>query len=201
MASANVPASIALGSPGRHGAHAEPCPARAVACLLPSDHPLSLPGWCDLTTQAITVLWRSVVDSYQHGLTWEVLTPHPPGSPPRKVAGYLPWQRHCKPPPPRPWLVTGSHGLGTDEAGEVEEDRRCVGCQPQNPLSRWENGHVTPDYYQGLLCEVLKATPGELGFGIQDLPSGPAGQSTSGTALIAKREDKRRQPKQPFVVL
>ena len=55
-------------------------------------------------------------------------------------------------------------------------------------LSRWENGHVTPEYYQPLLCEVLQATPGELGFGIQDLPSGSARQSSSGTTLIAKRE-------------
>ena len=58
-------------------------------------------------------------------------------------------------------------------------------------LSRWENGHVTPEYYQPLLCEVLKATPGELGFGIQDLPSGTARQSSSGTTLIAKREWNR----------
>ena len=58
-------------------------------------------------------------------------------------------------------------------------------------LSRWENGHVTPEYYQPLLCEVLKATPGELGFGIQDLPSGSAKQSSSGTTLIAKREWNR----------
>jgi hypothetical protein len=58
-------------------------------------------------------------------------------------------------------------------------------------LSRWENGHVTPEYYQALLCEVLKATPGELGFGIQDLASGPARQSSSGAALIAKREWNR----------
>ena len=55
-------------------------------------------------------------------------------------------------------------------------------------LSRWENGHVTPDYYQALLCELLGATPGELGFGIQDLPSGPARESGRGTTLIAKRE-------------
>ena len=55
-------------------------------------------------------------------------------------------------------------------------------------LSRWENGHVTPDYYQALLCELLGATPGELGFGIQELPSGPARESSPGTALIAKRE-------------
>jgi transcriptional regulator with XRE-family HTH domain len=55
-------------------------------------------------------------------------------------------------------------------------------------LSRWENGHVTPDYYQALLCEVLGATPGELGFGIQDLPSGLVRESSQGTTLIAKRE-------------
>ena len=55
-------------------------------------------------------------------------------------------------------------------------------------LSRWENGHVTPDYYQALLCELLGATPGELGFGIQELPSGAARESSPGTALIAKRE-------------
>ena len=54
-------------------------------------------------------------------------------------------------------------------------------------LSRWENGHVTPDYYQALLCELLGAAPGELGFGIQDLRSGPAREANSGTALIAKR--------------
>jgi hypothetical protein len=58
-------------------------------------------------------------------------------------------------------------------------------------LSRWENGHVTPEYYQPLLCEVLKATPGELGFGIQDLPSSSAKQSNSGATLIAKREWNR----------
>ena len=52
-------------------------------------------------------------------------------------------------------------------------------------LSRWENGHVTPEYYQVLLCELFKATPGELGFGIQDLPSGPARQCSSGSAIIA----------------
>jgi hypothetical protein len=55
-------------------------------------------------------------------------------------------------------------------------------------LSRWENGHVTPDYYQALLCELFQAAPGELGFGIQDLSSGLAGESSPGTTLIAKRE-------------
>jgi hypothetical protein len=38
-------------------------------------------------------------------------------------------------------------------------------------LSRWENGHITPDYYQPLLCELYKSTPSELGFGVQELSS------------------------------
>jgi hypothetical protein len=29
-------------------------------------------------------------------------------------------------------------------------------------LSRWENGHVTPGYYQGLLCELFRLTPQQL---------------------------------------
>jgi transcriptional regulator with XRE-family HTH domain len=29
-------------------------------------------------------------------------------------------------------------------------------------LSRWENGHVTPDYYQGLLCALFQMAPEEL---------------------------------------
>jgi len=58
-------------------------------------------------------------------------------------------------------------------------------------LSRWENGHVTPDYYQGLLCEVYRSTPGELGFGIQELPNGSSKEHSQGTALIAKREWNR----------
>ena len=55
-------------------------------------------------------------------------------------------------------------------------------------LSRWENGHVTPDYYQALLCEIYKSTPGELGFGIQELSDGVSKEHSTGAALIAKRE-------------
>jgi hypothetical protein len=55
-------------------------------------------------------------------------------------------------------------------------------------LSRWENGHVTPDQYQGLLCELYKSTPGELGFGIQDLPNTASKDPSPGTSLIAKRD-------------
>ena len=68
-------------------------------------------------------------------------------------------------------------------------------------LSRWENGHVTPEYYQPLLCEVLKATPGELGFGIQDLPSGGAKQSSSGTYAYCQTGMEPRRHKQPLVSL
>jgi transcriptional regulator with XRE-family HTH domain len=55
-------------------------------------------------------------------------------------------------------------------------------------LSRWENGHIThlTKVYQMLLCLIYDATPGELGFGIQDLPSGPG--IGDGAALIGKQE-------------
>ena len=58
-------------------------------------------------------------------------------------------------------------------------------------LSRWENGHVTPDYYQALLCELFQSTPGELGFGIQELSDGSSKERSPGIALIAKREWSR----------
>jgi tetratricopeptide (TPR) repeat protein len=45
-------------------------------------------------------------------------------------------------------------------------------------LSRWENGHVTPDYYQSMLCELLQSTPSELGFRIQELSSGETRESS-----------------------
>jgi hypothetical protein len=55
-------------------------------------------------------------------------------------------------------------------------------------LSRWENGRVTPDYYQALLCDLYSAVPGELGFGVQELSPGFTKESSSGVALVAKRE-------------
>jgi tetratricopeptide (TPR) repeat protein len=53
-------------------------------------------------------------------------------------------------------------------------------------LSRWENGHVTPGYYQGLLCELFRLSAAELGFGTQDLPSTSSPHDTSDAVLIAK---------------
>jgi hypothetical protein len=63
-------------------------------------------------------------------------------------------------------------------------------------LSRWENGRVTPDFYQSLLCELYDSTPAELGFGIQGLPPDSGhGESGAGAALIGKpdwtRDDLR----------
>src|SRR5260370_10959182 len=55
-------------------------------------------------------------------------------------------------------------------------------------ISRWENGHITPDFYQPLLCELFMVTPGDLGFTGQELPSDPSSQSGAGVALISKRE-------------
>jgi len=71
VASANVPASIAVGAPDRRGAQAEPdvgASSRVLAVITTTPFPSLADG---LTTQGITPLWRSVVDSYQQGLTWE----------------------------------------------------------------------------------------------------------------------------------
>jgi hypothetical protein len=97
VASANVPESIAMGSPGRRVAQAEP-DAGASSCVfaaMTTTPFLSLAG--GLTTQGITLLWRLVVDSHQQGLTWGVLTPRPPGKSPSEGRGCLPCQRRFKP--------------------------------------------------------------------------------------------------------
>ena len=39
-----------------------------------------------------------------------------------------------------------------------------------------------------MLCELFQSTPGELGFGIQELSDGSSKERSPGTALIAKRE-------------
>ena len=69
VASANVPASIALGSSGPRVAQAEPgagASSRVPAVMMTTPFWPWLGGF---TTQGITLLWRSVVDSYQQGLT------------------------------------------------------------------------------------------------------------------------------------
>ena len=76
---------------------------------------------------------------------------------------------------------------GAGEARQWKEIHVASAASLKTQLSRWENGHVTPDYYQALLCELYKSTPGELGFGIQELSDGLAGASP-GPTLIAKRE-------------
>lgn len=58
-------------------------------------------------------------------------------------------------------------------------------------LSRWENGHVTPVFYQPLLCELYNSTPGELGFGAQFLPQNSSDDAGYGTSLLSKREWSR----------
>ena len=50
-------------------------------------------------------------------------------------------------------------------------------------ISRWENGHQTPTFYQPLLCELYHATPSELGFGLQVTPDGGIG---AGNDLLTK---------------
>jgi hypothetical protein len=55
-------------------------------------------------------------------------------------------------------------------------------------LSRWENGHVTPVFYQALLCELYSLSPARLGFGVQELPSDPSGETGAAGVLLNKRE-------------
>jgi transcriptional regulator with XRE-family HTH domain len=69
-----------------------------------------------------------------------------------------------------------------------KEIRVASAASLKTQLSRWENGHVTPDYYRALLCELFKVTPGELGFGTQQLPSGRVRERSPTATLIAKRE-------------
>ena len=117
-----------------------------------------------------------------------VLTSRPPGRSPSEGRRL---------PPMATPLQAARRARGWSQARMVWElmklaERKMTGVASaaslKTQLSRWENGHVTPDYYQALLCELLGATPGELGFGIQDLPAGFARESSQGTALIAKRE-------------
>jgi transcriptional regulator with XRE-family HTH domain len=140
------------------------------------------------TTQRITLLWHLVVDSYQQGLTWGVLTSDPPGKSPS--------EGHRLPPMTTP-LQAARRARGWSQVRAVSELVRLAtwkeihvasAASLKTQLSRWENGHVTPDYYQALLCEIYKSTPGELGFGIQELSDGTSKERSPGTALIAKRE-------------
>ncbi len=90
VASANVPALIALGSSGRRAAQAEPgagASSRVLAVMMTTPFRLWLMA---SQPQRITGLWLSVVDSYQQGLTWGLLTLRPLGKSPWKVVGYRP---------------------------------------------------------------------------------------------------------------
>ena len=117
-----------------------------------------------------------------------VLTPHP--------TRQVPLRRSWLPPMTTP-LQAARRARGWSQVRMVSglmklAERKKIpvasAASLKTQLSRWENGHVRPDYYQALLCELLGATPGELGFGIQDLPSGHAKESSQGTTLIAKRK-------------
>jgi transcriptional regulator with XRE-family HTH domain len=55
-------------------------------------------------------------------------------------------------------------------------------------LSRWENGYVTPVYYQDLLCDFYKMMPEELRLSAQQPPSDPAAEDDDCAELIAQQE-------------
>jgi transcriptional regulator with XRE-family HTH domain len=52
-------------------------------------------------------------------------------------------------------------------------------------LSRWENGHVTPDYYQGLLCALFQMAPEELLLG----SAAPTASVGDRVAELASRQE------------
>lgn len=54
-------------------------------------------------------------------------------------------------------------------------------------LSRWENGHIAPDFYRDLLCQLYKASPRDLGFGTQQLPYADTENDDRSVALISKK--------------
>ena len=71
----------------------------------------------------------------------------------------------------------------------AERDTRSVGCQPQDTaIPMGKRARHAGLIIRALLCELYKSTPGELGFGIQELSDGSSKERSSGTALIAKRE-------------
>jgi|HubBroStandDraft_1064217.scaffolds.fasta_scaffold13362_1 transcriptional regulator with XRE-family HTH domain len=54
-------------------------------------------------------------------------------------------------------------------------------------ISRWENGHVTPVFYQPLICELFRSTPDELGFTRQELPADTARGNDTAATLMNKQ--------------
>jgi transcriptional regulator with XRE-family HTH domain len=77
------------------------------------------------------------------------------------------------------------------ELGRLAQQKKisiATAASLKTEISRWENGHITPDFYKPLLCELFKSTPGELGFTGQELPSDPSGAYGAGPTLISKQE-------------
>ncbi len=117
-----------------------------------------------------------------------VLTPHPPGRSPSEGRRLPPMTTPLQ-------AARAARGWSQPRAAwelirlaKRKEIHVASAASLKTQLSRWENGHVTPDFYQALLCELYQATPAELGFGIQELPSGPVRDGSPGVALIVKRE-------------
>ena len=74
-------------------------------------------------------------------------------------------------------------------------------------LSRWENGHVTPDYYLPLLCELYEKNPDELGFTpdpevVEDSLGGPAdrGESEDTSDVLGRMQKHHRAIVNPEIM-
>ena len=93
---------------------------------------------------------------------------------------------------PRSWLVTGPHGLGADEAGEVEERLALHRLRASKPSSR---GGRTGTSRRSITrrCCARFSRPRQANSALVFKTCHPAarGKSSSGTTLIAKREWNR----------
>src|SRR5712691_3742233 len=79
-------------------------------------------------------------------------------------------------------------------ASELTKVARLKGLSVATPnslviqISRWENGHVTPAFYQPILCEIYNSTPENLGFGYHSAPEYSASKNCASPDLLAKSE-------------
>jgi len=79
-------------------------------------------------------------------------------------------------------LQAARHARGWSQARAVWELMRLAqskgmkvasAASLKTQLSRWENGHVTPGYYEDLLCDFYSMSPSELGISAEEQAAGP----------------------------
>lgn len=86
-----------------------------------------------------------------------------------------PWSSVMRAP-----LQDARHARGWSQARAVWELMRLAerkgikvasAASLKTQLSRWENGHIAPDYYRTLICNLYESTPGDLGLSETVMPT------------------------------